>query len=302
MPAALSLSSSTAAVALTLLLSIIRSVSSVLIGDTDLQRFLQPNSNVTILNDGAVHTINEKFNGESFYVRNTTLILENGGGILATENWPGIRLVTSSTLNMTGGSVQGWHDKPAVELHNGQSNIDTASFAEIYGGSIVGGKSSDGVGGDAFYVHGFGTQAKIFAGQFIGGIGQDGVIDGLSIAVQNFASVHIHSGTFQGEMEVGTGSNIAFYGCFLQSGTTIAGEFVDGTELNVVVKTKNGGKILLIAVSEQECETQPSMQPTSFPTISPRPTPQISYGEKKTQSLSLVIASTLLAILLPGLP
>jgi len=307
MSAALHLSSSTVAVALTLLLSI-RSVSSVLNGDNDFtftdttQRFLQPNSNVTILSDGAVDTINEKFDGESFYVRNATLILENGGEILATEDWPGIRLVTSSTLKMTGGSVQGRHDKPAVELHNGQSSNDTASFAEIYGGSIVGGQSSDGVGGDAFYVHGFGTEAKIFAGQFIGGIGQDGGIDGLSINVQNFASVHIHSGTILGEIEIDTGSNIAFYGCFLRSGATISGEFVDGTELNVVVKTKNGGTVSLIAVPEQECETQPSMQPTSFPTISPQPTPQISIGRRKKQSLLLLAALTLLAIILPGLP
>lgn len=300
MPVALRLSPSAAAAALTtlLLISTVQSVSSVLSGDNDLHRLLQPNSNVTILNDGAVHTINEKFDGKSFYVRNTTLILEDGGEILATENWPGIRLITSSTLNMTGGRVASLCNSntctPAVELHNGQSSDDTASFAVIYGGSLVGGLSSDGVGGDGFYVHGFGTQATVFGGQFVGGH--------LSINVQNFASVHIHSGNFQGEMEVGTGSNIAFYGCFLQNGATIIGEFVDGTELNVIVKTKNDGKVSLIAVSEQECETQPSMQPTSFPTISPRPTPVISYGERNSLLLSLVTSSILLTFLLAGLP
>lgn len=258
-----------------------------------IDRFLQINSDVTILNDGAIHTINEKYD-KSFYVRNTTLTLENEGEIIAAADWPGIRLVTSSTFNMRGGTVQGREDKPAVELHNGQSSDDTASLAKIYGGSIVGGNSSDGLGGDAFYVHGFGTQADIYGGNFIGGIGQEDNMDGLSITVQNFASVNIYSGRFQGEMEVGTGSSIAFYGCFLQRGASITGEFVDGSELDVVVKTKNDGKVSLIAVSEQECETQPSMQPTGFPTISPRPTPVVSYGVMMRPSL---VMSTLLVIL-----
>mmetsp|Transcript_23272 Transcript_23272/g.35679 ORF Transcript_23272/g.35679 Transcript_23272/m.35679 type:complete len:305 (-) Transcript_23272:113-1027(-) len=303
MPAVLRLTSSAAAAVLTLLLLSVRSVSSVLVDDNNdftLERSLQLNSNVTILNDGAVHAINEKFYRKSFHVRNTTLILENGGEIVAAEDWPGIRLVTSSTFNMkNGGIVQGWQDTPAVELHNGQSSDDTASFADIYGGAIIGGKSVDGVGGDAFYVHGFGTKANIFGGLFMGGIGQDDNMEGLSIIVQNFASVHIYSGSFQGEMEVGKGSNIIFYGCFLQYGATITGEFVDGTQLDVVVKTKNDGKVSLIAVSEQVCDTQPSMQPTGFPTISPRPTPAVSYG--KMMRPSLVSASILLTVLLAGL-
>ncbi|KAL7493278.1 hypothetical protein ACHAWT_004838 [Skeletonema menzelii] len=301
MPVSLRLPSPAAAAAILLRLCA-RTVSAGLVDGNDftsastIDRFLQLNSNVTIINDGTVHTINEKYDGKSFYVRNTTLILENGGDIFAAEDWPGIRLVTSSTFNMKGGAVHGWQDKPAVELHNGQSSDETASLAKIYGGTIVGGKSSDGVGGDAFYVHGFGTQADIYGGIFIGGTGQEDNMDGMSIAVQNFASVHIYSGSFQGEMEVGTGSSIAFYGCFLQKGVSIIGEFVDGSELDVVVKTKNDGKVSLIAVSEQICETQPSMQPTSFPTISPRPTPLVSYGEMMKPSLLLL--STLLAILL----
>lgn len=306
MPASLPLSSSAAALTLTLVLLSARTVSPGFIGDNDFKftksshRFLQPNSDLTILIDGAVHTINEKYVGQSFYVRSTALILEIGGEILAAEDWPGIRLVTSSNFNMKGGTVQGWQDKPAVELHNGQSSDDTASFAEIYGGSITGGTSSDGVGGDAFYVHGFGTQAKILGGQFIGGTGQEDKMDGFSITVQNFASVHIYSGMFQGEMEVGTGSTIAFYGCFLQNGSSITGSFVDGSELDVVITTKNDGKVSLIAVSEQECETQPSMQPTSFPTVSPRPTPSVSNGEMITPTLAFL--SSFLTILLIGLP
>ncbi len=293
MPASLRLSSSAAALTLTLVLLGARTVSPELIGD---DRFLQLNSDLTILNDGEVHTINEKYAVRSLYVRNTTLILENGGDIVAAEDWPGIRLVTSSTFNMKGGTVQGWQDEPAIELHNGQSSEDTASYAEIYDGSIIGGRSSDGVGGDAFYVHGFGTQAKILGGQFIGGTGQEDNMVGLSITVQNFASVHIYSGKFRGQMEVGKGCTIAFYGCFLQNGASITGSFVDGSELDVVVKTKNDGKVSLISVSEQECETQPSMQPTSFPTVSPRPTPSVSYGEMI--SPTSVLLSTLLAILL----
>ncbi len=295
MPASLCLSSSAAAITLTLALLSARSVSAGLIGDS-VDRFLQLNSDLTILNDGAVHTINEKYVGQSFYVRSTALTLEAGGEILAAEDWPGIRLVTSSNFNMNGGTVVGWQNEPAVELHNGQSSNDTASFAEIYGGSLIGGASSDGVGGDAFYVHGFGTQANIMGGQFIGGTGEENNMDGLSITVQNFASVHIYSGSFQGEMEVGTGSTIAFYGCFLQRGSSITGSFVDGSELDVVVKTKNGGIVSLIAVSEQVCETQPSMQPTSFPTISPQPTPSVSYGEMLTPTLPFL--STFLVILL----
>lgn len=299
MPAFLRLSSSAAALTLALVLLSARTVSPELIGD-NVDRFLQLNSDLTILNDGAVHTINEKYVGQSFYARSTTLVLENGGEILAAEDWPGIRLVAKSTFYMKGGTVQGWQDEPAVELHNGQSSDDTASFAEIYDGSIIGGTSSDGVGGDAFYVHGFGTQAKIMGGQFIGGTGREDNMNGLSITVQNFASVHTYSGTFQGEMEVGTGSTIAFYGCFLQNGSSITGSFVDGSELDVVVKTKNDGKVSLIAVSEQICETQPSMQPTSFPTVSPQPTPSVNYGEMITPTLAFL--SIFLAILLTGLP
>lgn len=298
MPASLCLSSSAAALTLTLVLLSARTVSPQLFGD-NVDRFLQLNSDLTILNDGAVHTIDEKYVGQSFYVRSTALTLETGGEIQAAEDWPGIRLVISSIFNMKGGTVQGWQDQPAVELHNGQSSNDTASFAEIFDGSIIGGTSSDGVGGDALYVHGFGTQAKIFGGQFIGGTGEENGVDGLSITVQNFASVQIYSGSFQGEMEVGTGSTIAFYGCFLQKGSSITGSFVDGSELDVVVKTKNDGKVSLIAVSEQECETQPSMQPTSFPTVSPQPTPSVSYGEMIAPTLAFL--STFLAILLTGM-
>ena len=306
-------SSGAAVVLLALLLSNVNCVlsgnnnfMSTSIGGPDrlLERFLQPNSNVTILNEGEVYTINEKFDGISFFGRNTSMVIESGAEIVAPENWAGIRLVTNSTLKMMGGSVQGWYGKPAVELHNGQSSDDTASYAEINDGSIVGGHSFDGEGeggGDAFYIHGFGTKAKIFGGEFFGGIGKDGGIDGLSIKVHNFAETHIYSGTFKGEMEVSTDSTISFYGCFLQkNGATITGRFVDETELNVVVKTKNDGKVLLISVSEQECETAPSMSPTNFPTISPQPTPQISYGKRSYLGKPTLLLTFLVGLLVRG--
>lgn len=259
------------------------------------ERLLQPNSNVIILDEGETYTINEKFDGKAFFGRNASIVLESGGEIIAPEDWAGIRLVTSSAFKMLGGSVQGWYGKPAVQLHNGQSSDDTASFAEIYDGKIVGGQGEGG--GIALDIHGFGTHAKIYGGKFVGGMGQDGAIDGLSINVQNFAEAHIYSGTFRGDMEIGTGSTLAFYGCFLQDGTKITGRFVDETELNIVVKTKNGGKLLLFASSEQECDTAPSMSPTNFPTISPQPTSRISGGEIKRTSVVLLLTLLISGIL-----
>lgn len=259
------------------------------------ERLLQLNSNVTILDEGKIYIINEKFDGKAFFGRNVSMVLESGAEIIAPEDWAAIRVVTASTFKMLGGSVQGWYGKPAVQLHNGQSSDDTASFAEIYDGSIVGGQGEGG--GVALDIHGFGTQAKIYGGEFFGGIGEDGVIDGLSINVQNFAQAHIYSGTFRGDMEIGTGSTISFYGCFLQDGTKITGRFVDETELNIAVKTKNGGKLLLIASSEQECDTAPSMSPTNFPTVSPQPTPKINDGERKRTAVVLLLTLLMSGIL-----
>ena len=52
----------------------------------------------------------------------------------------------------------------------------------------------------------------------------------------------------------------------------VSGTFADETYLEVKVRERNGGRVDLISVSEQECETAPSSAPTNFPTISPQPT------------------------------
>jgi hypothetical protein len=66
---------------------------------------------------------------------------------------------------------------------------------------------------------------------------------------------------------------IVFYGCFEMNGTRVTGLFSDDqTELDVDIRTQYGGEVVLTAVSEQECDTAPSMEPTNFPTMSPRPT------------------------------
>ena len=75
-----------------------------------------------------------------------------------------------------------------------------------------------------------------------------------------------------GDMEVGDSSVIAFYGCFMKNGTRVSGMFVDETVIDINVRSRNGGRVDLVSVSEQECETAPSMSPTNFPTISSQPT------------------------------
>lgn len=122
-----------------------------------------------------------------------------------------------------------------------------------------------------YEVHGFGTEAFLYGGNFRGGKGSNND-NGLSINVLLGGAVHIHSGTFDGDIEVGDSSTIAFYGCFLQNGTIVSGEFADETTLSVNVRSRNGGEIVLVSVAEQECETAPSMSPTNFPTLSPQPT------------------------------
>ena len=106
----------------------------------------------------------------------------------------------------------------------------------------------------------------------------DDGIGGLSVSASNGATVHVHSGTFGGDMEVGDGGTIAFYGCFLKNGTTsmiVRGTFVDETtvvEIGIRSTGDDGGTVSLVSVSEQECDTAPSSSPTDFPTGSYRPT------------------------------
>ena len=185
-------------------------------------------------------------------------------------------------FNGTGGSVTGslattdsnFNGGEAIEMYNGQSSPDTASVGYFYDGiSVVGGDAPNGVGGNALHTHGFGTEAFIYGGTFSGGKGSNGD-DGLSINVLNSATVHIYSGSFTGDMEVGDSSTIALYGCFMRNDTTntISGTFADESFLEVNVRERNGGSVDLISVSEQECETAPSMAPTNSPTTSPQPT------------------------------
>ena len=129
-------------------------------------------------------------------------------------------------------------------------------------------------------VNGFGTEAVIYGGHFIGGTGIRG--NGLSLYVLNSAKAHIRSGSFTGDMTVERGGVIAFYGCFMKSGTRVTGVFADESELDVTVRTFYGGQVLLIPLAEQECETAPSTSPTNFPTSSPQPTVQRpNHGNKR---------------------
>lgn len=132
-------------------------------------------------------------------------------------------------------------------------------------------------------VHGYGTEAFIYGGTYRGGKGPNdddggGGIGGLSVSASNGATVHVHSGTFGGDMEVGDGGTIAFYGCFLKNETStsmiVRGAFVDETTVvEVGIRTTDGGgTVSLVSVSEQECDTAPSSSPTNFPTGSYRPT------------------------------
>lgn len=243
-------------------------------------------SNVTVFNTGETITIiNEdtSFKDETLVLtEETTLVLEEGGYISAPTNtdWPAIRLTIGSTFKGTGGYVNGSYATPnyelgeggeAIHLLNGQSSADTASYAEFYDGVyVIGGDAPDGIGGNALHVHGIGTEAVIYGGSFVGGKGLEG--DGLSIWVLNSGKVHVRGGSFLGEVKVEGDAMMFLYGCFEKNGTSVTGMFADEKELDIVVRTRSGGEVVLVSVSEQQCDTAPSTSPTNFPTISPQPT------------------------------
>lgn len=276
---------------------------------------------MTIYNDGDTHVINNEASsfkhGTIIVTDNTTLRMEANGYIEAPENgyksdtdWPAVRLSIGSILNATGGSVTGslatrddTDGGEAIEIYNGQSSPETASYAHFYDGiNVIGGDAqANGAGGSAIHVHGFGTSVFIYGGNFQGGKGSDGD-DGLSIYALNGGDVHIYSGSFQGEMEVGDSSMIAFYGCFVKNDTKVTGVFVDETNLEVNVMTRNGGKVLFISVSDQECETAPSSAPTNVPTLSPQPTvPRSNGGSKNGGSYAFItVAAFILGHLMAG--
>ena len=235
-------------------------------------------SNITSYNDGQTYTIDYSHGYETFVITdNTHLVIKEGCTISSPpdSDWPAIRLSIGSTINATGGIVTGSNGVQggdAIQLNNGQSSTETAGYGEFYDGvKIVGGNATDGTGGDALVVHGFGTDAFIYGGQFIGGSGAKA--DGSSIKVYNSATVHIHGGSFQGDMLVDENGMIALHGCFsMKNNTFVTGIFADDTELSINIITGVNGIIYFALVPEQECDTAPSVAPTSYPTLSPQPT------------------------------
>ena len=125
-------------------------------------------SNRTVYNDGGIHVINSEstsFRHETIIVTDkTTLRLEDNGYIIAPDNsdgWPAVRLSISGIFNGTGGLVRGSRGAlednadggEAIEMYNGQSTPDTASFGYFYDGiDVIGGDDAlGGVGGTALH-------------------------------------------------------------------------------------------------------------------------------------------------------
>ncbi len=259
---------------------------------------------VTIFNDGGTHTIRDastSFTDESIVVSDgTTLILEEGGFVEAPKNssWPAIRLSINSTFKGMGGVVNGSFAEKGypdgggegIHLFNGQSSVATASYAEFYDGfSVHGGDAPDGIGGDALYVHGFGTKADIYGGTFVGGKGTQN-LNGASVNILNSAQVHVYGGIFDGVIEVTNQAVVTFYGCFLYNNTHLYGSFPDESDLDIEVRTTVGGEVVIIPDGEQECDTAPSSSPTKFPTLSPQPTVvRSNEGTMNSSSLGKLI-------------
>jgi hypothetical protein len=241
-------------------------------------------SNITVYKDGGTHTILDNSHTEEIFVitEKTTLEIQQGGVVAAPSNseWPAVRLSVGSVLNATGGEVTGSTGVvggSAIQLNNGQSSAATGGYAQFYDGvKISGGDASNGVGGDALIVNGFGTEAVVFGGEFVGGSGSEA--DGNSIRVLNSATVQIHGGTFNGDMTVDGNGLIALHGCFSFDGTLISGVFADDSEFRVNINSERGGTIDFVPVPEQECETAPSVAPTNFPTLSSPPTVVLPNG------------------------
>jgi len=268
-------------------------VGTAVIGNVDPSESQRPTgspvelSDITQMNKGGEVRIFDKASSISdetlIITRNTTLRIEGNGYVVAPVNstWPALRLSDSAKLIAVSGFVNGSYagrgyeggGGEAIQLSNGQSTVETASYAEFYDGiNVIGGDAPgpDGMGGNALQVNGFGTEATIYGGNFIPGKG--GKFDGSSLYVLNSGSVHIYGGNFLGEIEVTRNGIIQFHGCFLQNGTTVYGLFPDESELEITVRTTFGGQIVIIPDGEQECDTAPSSSPTRFPTISPQPT------------------------------
>lgn len=262
-------------------------------------------SNITVFNDGENYTVNSNSShndGETLIVTDkTTLTLIAGGNVTAPHNieWPAIRLSVGSVINATSGVVQGSHVSgnfdaggTGIHLANGQSSTTTAGYGYFYDGIIVLG--GDGrIGGDALIVNGFGTEAFIYGGEFIGGSGENTDLHGLSVRVINSAVVHIHGGVFIGSVQVEGTSSVLLYGCFAQNDTEFTGLFAGDIEASIEID--GDGEVQFLSAAGQECETLPSVAPTSFPTLSPKPTPQ-SVGVKQVVLSSFIVSMQLLVV------
>ena len=290
----------------------------------------------TIDNEGASFT-----DESLVITRGTTLVLDAGGYVEAPLNtdWPALRCVLffaaclacllpgvtcqvnhprsprfsiSSKFVGNGGSVLGSYADTsyvegdyenggdAIHLNNGQSGPDTGSTGEFRSGiNVMGGNAPGGVGGDALSVNGFGSEASIFGGNFVGGTGLKG--DGLSLNVLNGGIAHVRGGTFGGDMVARSGGTILLYGCFKQDGDVYRGVFEDETELVLTARTASGGEVIPVAIAEVECEDAPSMEPTNYPTVSPRPTvprPSDSCWHGATAAVHLLVGIHLMLGLL----
>jgi hypothetical protein len=251
-------------------------------------------SNITVYNDGGKYIVDENVSfadGESLVITDKTSLILNGGSVVAPTNseWPAIRLSVGSKINGTAGYVKGSDvddnfngGGEAIQLNNGQSSSATAGFGEFYELKVVGGNGR--IGGDSLVVNGFGTEAIIYGGEFIGGTGNSPDLNGYSIRVINSATVHIHGGTFIGDIKVEGNGIVYLYGCFRQNDTEVSGLFAGDVETNITID----GDVEFMPVSEQECDTIPSVAPTSFPTVSPPPTTK-SLGIQHSTHLILIV-------------
>ena len=257
--------------------------------------------------------------------KDTHFTVENGGRIVAPDNyggihgWPAVRVNAATFIGGSGGSVDGskaggtWYNKDGslataryteggdgIHLNNGGSTTATAARGEFYDGFVLRGGGAweeGGRGGSALFVNEIGTEAHVYGGAFEGGEGRKS--DGKSLEVSNRASVYLHSGSFDGQVKVVNGALLTLYGCFQwdENRRRIYGSFVDGTELKggLDMNVRTGGRVDLVSVSEQVCDVAPSTEPTQFPTVSPQPTVPRSGGAKAAVgavSISVVGAAT----------
>eukprot|EP00956_Cyclotella_meneghiniana_P008744 scaffold11945_cov59-Cyclotella_meneghiniana.AAC.5 len=271
-------------------------------------------SDVTIMNGGGTFVVEDSSfaDGESLVVTDkTTLTVSGNGAINAPRNsqWPAIRLSVGSVILAKSGVVKGSDVSEnvddtggdAIHLNNGQSNKLTAGFGEFFDDiRVIGGNGR--TGGDALIVNGFGTVANIYGGEFSGGSGANEDLRGYSLRIMNSATANIHGGNFLGDVKVERNGLIALHGCFSFSKagrqTKVTGVFADESEIDINIES-DGGDLDFVAVPDQECETVPSVAPTGFPTISPRPTGLQTNGSRMPASCMDVLMACLVTMLLP---